>query len=112
MFFHISTNYLIFFKKFGIIWLSENYFFEDAIMKLIQSKVLVIIFSSMLSISLLIGFISVKLLHDKQSESNYENMSNICQIKKEELNNVLTSIEQSVNIISNTSFIIFPPKYL
>jgi hypothetical protein len=57
----------------------------------------------MLSISILIGFISVKLLHDKQSESNQENMTNICQIKKEELNNVLTSIEQSVNIISNTS---------
>jgi diguanylate cyclase (GGDEF)-like protein len=72
-------------------------------MKSIQSKVLIIIFSSMLSISILIGFISVKLLHDKQSESNQENMTNICQIKKEELNNVLTSIEQSVNIISNTS---------
>ena len=72
-------------------------------MKSIQSKVLLIIFSSMLSISILIGFISVKLLHDKQSESNHENMANICQIKKEELNNVLTSIEQSVNIISNTA---------
>ena len=73
-------------------------------MKSIQSKVLIIIFSSMISISLLIGFISVKLLHDKQIEANHENMTNICKIKKEELNNVLTSIEQSVNIISNTSF--------
>ena len=51
-------------------------------MKSIQSKVILIMFSSMLSISILIGFISVKLLHDKQSESNHENKANICQIKK------------------------------
>ena len=70
-------------------------------MKSIQSKVLLIIFSSIISISLLIGFLSVKLLHDKQNESNLENMENICQIKKEELNNVLMSIEQSVTTISN-----------
>ena len=57
----------------------------------------------MISISLLIGFISVKLLHDHSDQTASDNMLNICENKKEELNNILSSIEQSVNIISNIS---------
>ena len=72
-------------------------------MKSLQTKLLLIIFSSMISISLLIGFISVKLLHDHSDQTASDNMLNICENKKEELNNILSSIEQSVNIISNIS---------
>ena len=72
-------------------------------MKSIQTKLLLIIFSSMISISLLIGFVSVKLLHDHSGQTSENNMLNICENEKEELNNVLSSIEQSVNIITNTS---------
>ena len=72
-------------------------------MKSLQTKLLLIIFSSMISISLLIGVISVKLLHDYSSQTARDNMLNICENKKEELNNILSSIEQSVNIITNTS---------
>lgn len=72
-------------------------------MKSIQTKLLLIIFSSMISITLLIGIASVKLLHDNSSQTSRDNMLNICEKKKEELNNILSSIEQSVNIITNTS---------
>lgn len=72
-------------------------------MKSLQTKLLLIIFFSMISISLLIGFTSVKLLHDYSSQTASDNMLNICENKKEQLNNILSSIEQSVNIITNTS---------
>ena len=72
-------------------------------MKSIQTKVLMIIFSSMVSVIILISLISFNLLHTNVTKLTNENMLNICQNKKEELNNVLSSIEQSVNIIANTS---------
>ena len=72
-------------------------------MKSIKTKVLLIIFASMFSLSLLIGFISIKIIHDNITKSTQENIENICLNKKEELNSVLASIQQSVNIIANTS---------
>ena len=72
-------------------------------MKSLQTKLLLIIFSSIFSISILIGFTSVKLLHDKSYETSMDNIANICENKKEDLNNILSSIEQSVNIITNTA---------
>lgn len=72
-------------------------------MKSLQTKLLLIIFSSIFSISILIGFTSVKLLHDNSYKTSMDNMVNICENKKEDLNNILSSIEQSVNIITNTA---------
>ena len=72
-------------------------------MKSLQTKLLLIIFSSMISISLLIGLTSVRLLHNHSEDISSDYMSNICENKKEELDNTLSSIEQSVNIVANTS---------
>jgi diguanylate cyclase (GGDEF)-like protein len=51
----------------------------------------------------MIGSISVKLLHDHSNQTASDTMSNICENKKEELNNILSSIEQSVDIFTNVS---------
>ncbi len=72
-------------------------------MKSIQTKLLLIIFTSMISVSLLIGLTSVQLLRNYSNSTSSDNMVNVCENKKEELNNILSSIEQSVNIITKTS---------
>lgn len=72
-------------------------------MKSLQSKLLLIIFSSMISVSVLIGFVSVKLFDDYSNKTTIDYLEQICENKKEELDNTLSSIEQSVNIVTNTS---------
>lgn len=71
--------------------------------KSIQTKILIVTFSSLIFLSLLIGCISIGLFNHSINESTNKTMENICENYKYKVNNVLSSIEQSVGIIVNYS---------